>query len=61
MSLGKTSDSNPETAAVRMGTGFIEAANEFYQIDRVLKRVARFIPSHPSRWIARERQNVSND
>jgi hypothetical protein len=37
MPLGKTSNSNPETTTVRMGTGFIEAANEFYQVDRVLK------------------------
>ena len=61
MSLGKTSNSNPETTAVRMGTGFVEAANEFYQVDRVLERVARFIVSHSSRSIAAERENVSND
>ena len=35
MSFGKTSNSNPETTAVRMSTGFIEAANEFYQVDRM--------------------------
>jgi hypothetical protein len=44
-----------------MGTGFVEAANEFYQVDRVLERVVRFIVSHSSRSIAAERENVSND
>jgi hypothetical protein len=60
MSLGKTGNSNSETTAVRVGTGFIEAANEFYQVDRVLERVARFIVSHSSWAIAAERENVSN-
>src|SRR5207244_186096 len=60
MSLGETSNSDPETAAVRMGAGFVEAANKFYQVDRVLERVARFIVTHFSRSIAAERENVSN-
>src|SRR6266481_4522406 len=35
MSLGETSDANPETAAVRVRAGVIEATNEFDQIDCV--------------------------
>src|SRR5262249_29794696 len=60
MSLGKTSNANPETATVRMGAGSVEPANKFYQVNRVLERVARFIVSHSSRSIAAERENVSN-
>jgi hypothetical protein len=61
MPFGETRNSNPETTAVRMSTGFVEPANKFYQIDRVLERVARFIVSRSSRSIAAKRQNVSND
>ena len=61
MSLGKTSNSNPETTAIRMGAGFVEAVNKFHQVDRVLERVERFMVSHSSRSIAAERENVSND
>src|SRR4029079_3431281 len=59
MSLGKTSHSDPETTALRMDSAFIEAANKFHQLDRVLEPVARFIVRHSSRSIAAERENVS--
>src|SRR5215471_11308819 len=60
MSLWETGYSDPETAGVRMRAGLIESANEFDQIDRVFKRVARFVVSDCSGLIAAERENVSN-
>src|SRR2546423_14819132 len=60
MSFGETGHTDPETAAVRMGAGFVESANELYQIDRMLERVARLIVGNVARPIASERKNISN-
>ena len=60
MSFGKTSYADPETAAIGMRAGFIEFANELYQIDRVLKRISRFVIGSSTRPIASERENVSD-
>src|SRR5262249_21040029 len=60
MSLGKASDSNPETTAIGMRAGLVEAADEFYQIDCVLKRGTRFVVSNSGRPVATEGKNVSN-
>ncbi len=60
MSFRETGHSDSETTAFRMRAGFVESSNEFDQIDRMLKRVPRFIVSDSSRPIATERENVSN-
>src|SRR6266480_2601598 len=60
MPFGETGHPNSETATLWMRSGFVESANEFDQIDRVLKRVPRFIVSNPGRPVAAKRKNVSN-
>lgn len=60
MPFGETGHPDSETAALWMRSRFVESANEFDQIDRVLKRVARFIVSNPGRPVAAKRENVSN-
>src|SRR5215471_866510 len=60
MSLGKPSHSNSETATIRMRRGFVEAANKFYQVDRVLEGIPRFVVSHSSRPVPAEGENVSD-
>src|SRR5262249_16577292 len=60
MSLGKASDSNPETTAIGMRAGLVEAADEFYQIDSLLNRLTPFSLTHSRRPVAPEGKNVSN-
>ena len=60
MPFGETGHPNSETAALWMRSGFVESANEFDQIDRVLKRLARFIVSNPGWPVAAKGENVSN-
>src|SRR5262249_48936250 len=60
MPFGETGHPNSETRTVWMRSGFVESANEFDQIDRVLKRVPRFIVSNPGRPVAAKRKNVYN-
>src|SRR5437773_1833897 len=58
MSFGETGHADPEPAVVRMHAGFVESANELNQIDRVLKRIARFIVGDVARPIAPKRGNI---
>ena len=60
MAFRETGHADPETAAIGMRAGFIESANELYQIDRMLKRIARFVVGNFARSIASERENVSD-
>jgi hypothetical protein len=60
MSFGKTGHADPETAAIWMRAGFVKSVNELYQIDRMLKRIARFIVGNVARPIAPEREDISN-
>src|SRR3989442_9701236 len=60
MSFRETGHADPETAAIRMRAGFVESTNELNQIDRMLKRIARFIVGNVARPIAPERENISN-
>src|SRR6202040_350696 len=60
MSFRKTGHADPKTAPIRMRARFVEPANELHQIDRVLKRVARFVVGNSTWPIAPERKNVSN-
>src|SRR5438128_12458840 len=60
MPFGETGHPDSETAALWMRSGFVESANEFDQIDRVLIRLARFIVSNPGRPVAAKREHVSN-
>src|SRR5436190_2457334 len=59
MAFGKTGDTNTEAAAIGMRSGIIESSNKPHQINRVLKRIARFIVEHVARPIAAQRKNVS--
>ena len=60
MSFGETGHADPETAAIRMRARFVKSADELYQINRMLKRIARFIVGNVARSIAPEREDISN-
>src|SRR6266446_5435720 len=60
MAFWETGHTDPETAAIGMRSGFVEFANELDQIDRVLKRVARFVIGNLTGPIASQRENVSD-
>src|SRR5919197_1351972 len=60
MSFREAGHSDPETAAIWMRAGLVEPANEFNQIDCMLKRIARFIIRNSNRPITAERENISN-
>src|SRR4030095_8236525 len=60
MSFGETGHTDPETAGIGMRAGFVKSANELYQIDRMLKRIARFIVGNVARPIAPEREDISD-
>ena len=60
MAFRETGHTDPETAAIGMRGGFVEFANELHQIDRVLKRIGRFVIGNSTRPIASERENISD-
>ena len=60
MSFGETGYADAETAAIWMRAGFVKSANEVYQIDRMLKLIARFIVGNVARPIAPEREDIPN-
>src|SRR5438876_978599 len=58
MAFWETGHTDPETAAIGMRSGFVEFTNELDQIDRVLKRIGRFVIGNLARPIASERKNI---
>src|SRR4051812_13453281 len=60
MSFGKSGDTNPETAPIRMRARFVKFANELHEVDRVLKDVSRFVISTSARRISTECENVTD-
>src|SRR5438270_13477151 len=60
MSFRKTGHADSESARIWMCPRFVESPNELYQVDRMLKRVPRFVVKDALRPIAPERENVPN-
>src|ERR1043166_3680510 len=60
MTFRKTCHANSEAARIRMRAGFIEAANKFHQINRMLKGILRLVVSTTARRITTERENVTD-
>ena len=60
MPFRKTRHANAEAARIRMCAGFIEPANKFHQINRMLKGILRFVVGTAARRIAAECENVSD-
>ena len=60
MPFRKTGHADSEPAPIWMCARFVESPNELYQVDRVLKRVARFVVRNVMRSIAPERENIPN-
>src|SRR5262249_21271841 len=60
MSFREPCHPDPEPATVWMSAGFVESANEFDQIDCVLKRVPRFVVCNSNRPVTPQCKNISD-
>src|SRR6266436_5020715 len=60
MSFRKAGHADSEPARIWMCARFVESPNELHQVDRVLKRILRFVVRNVMRPIAPERENVPN-
>src|SRR5207247_10619874 len=60
MSFRKAGHADSEPARIWMCARFVESPNELHQVDRVLKRIPRFVVGNVIRPIAPERENVPN-
>src|SRR5260370_40492951 len=60
MSFRKAGHADSEPARIWMCARFVESPNELHQVDRVLKRIPRFVVRNVMRPIAPERENVPN-
>src|SRR5437588_7185073 len=58
MSFRETCHADSESARIWMCARFVESPNKLYQVDRVLKRVSRFVVRNLLRPITPERENV---
>src|SRR5260370_28439387 len=60
MSFRESGHANAKAGRIWMCARFVESSNKLYQVDRVLKRVPRFVIRNVLRPIAPERENVSD-
>src|SRR5207245_10675410 len=58
MSFRKTGYANSESAPIRMCARFVEPSNKLHQVDRVVKRISRFVVRSVMGPIAPECKNV---